>query len=331
MQRTTVKMIRLLLCGCAFLASAATPAVVWDRRVAGDSTVAKVTTEPMASTQVKRSGSSASPLYYTAEDEAMVRRYLNEMAPRKNLSQNELMVETARFFLGAPYVAATLEKEPEGLVVNLREMDCTTFVENVLALVRTLQSPRPSFDVFCRELQTVRYRDGRITGYPDRLHYMSDWIWNNERRGIVRNISREAGGEFLPLHLSFISTHPEAYKQLKQRPDWVRQIAGQEEEINRRTYYYVPKTRIDAVTSRLQSGDIVCFVTTVPGLDVSHVGILLRQGKKLTFIHASTTAKQVIVNPTSLQAYTERMKSNRGILLARPLPRAGSLEEKTAE
>lgn len=267
---------------------------------------------------------SAAPLYYTAEDQAIVDRYLSEMAPRKNLSQSELMVETARFFLGIPYVAATLEKEPEGLVVNVRQMDCTTFVENVLALVRTLQSPRPSFDVFCRELQTIRYREGRITGYPDRLHYMSDWIWENGRRGIVRDISREAGGEPLPLHLSFISTHPEAYKQLKQRPDRVRQIAAQEQEINNRTYYYVSKTKIDTVAQRLQSGDIVCFVTTVAGLDVSHVGILLRQGKNLTFIHASTTAKRVIVNPTSLQAYTAQMKSNRGILVARPLPFAGT-------
>lgn len=291
MQRIALKMICLLLCGCGFFASATV---------------------------------SAAPLYYTAQDEVIVDRYLSEMAPRKNLSQSELMVETARFFLGTPYVAATLEKEPEGLVVNMREMDCTTFVENVLALVRTLQSPRPSFDVFCRELQSIRYRNGQITGYPDRLHYMSDWIWDNACQGIVRDISCEVGGEPLPLHLSFISTHPEAYKPLKQRPDWVRQIAEQEAEINHRTYYYVPKTKIDTVAPRLQSGDIVCFVTTVPGLDVSHVGILLREGKKLTFIHASTTAKRVIVNSTSLSAYTAQMKSNRGILVARPLPLAGA-------
>lgn len=270
---------------------------------------------------------SSAPLYTTDEDRAIVGRCLDEMAGRNDLCESELILETARFFLGTPYVAATLEKEPEGLTVNVREMDCTTFVENVLALVRTLQSGRPSFDTFCRELQTIRYREGRITGYPDRLHYMSDWIWENARKGIVRDVGREVGGEPLPLRLSFISTHPQAYKQLRERPDWVRQLAQKEQEINSRTYYYLPKLEIDANAGHLKSGDVVGFVTSIAGLDVSHMGILYREGDVLTFIHASTTAKRVIVHPTSLQVYTSGMKSNRGLLIARPLPFVGVGEE----
>lgn len=264
-------------------------------------------------------GFSEYVLYATEEDRAIVHRYLEEMAGRDTLSFGELMTETALFFLGTPYVGGTLEKEPEGLVVNLREMDCTTLVENVLALARTLQSDDPSFDTFCRELQSIRYREGRITGYPDRLHYMSDWIWENARKGIVRDVTAEASGVPLPLNLSFISTHPEAYKQLKGRPDWVRQMAAKEKEINRRSYAYLPKAEIARADTCLKSGDVVCFVTTVPGLDVSHVGILYRQGERLTFIHASTTAKRVIVNEASIQDYTARMKSNRGLMIARPL------------
>lgn len=272
---------------------------------------------------------SSAVLYSTDEDRAIVGRYLDQMAGRDTLSQGELMTETARFFLGTPYVGSTLEKEPEGLVVNLREMDCTTFVENVLALVRTLQSGQSSFDTFCRELQTIRYREGRITGYLDRLHYLSDWIWENARKGRVRDVGREVGGEPLPLCLSFMSTHPEAYKQLKGHPERVRQLAEKEQEINARTYYYLPKTEIDRSAGRLKSGDLVGFVTTVAGLDVSHVGILYREGDVLTFIHASSTAKQVIVNPTSLQAYTAGMKSNRGLLIARPLPFSGVREKQS--
>lgn len=273
---------------------------------------------------------SPAALYCTEEDRTIVDRYLDRMADRKNLPFGELVAETALFFLGTPYVAGTLEKEPEGLVVNLREMDCTTFVENVLALARTLQSGEPSFDTFCGELQALRYREGRISGYPDRLHYMSDWIWENARRGRVRDITSEASGEPLALHLSFISTHPEAYKQLKERTDWIRQIAAKEKEIDRRAYAYIPKAQIEQAAPGLQTGDVVCFVTTVPGLDVSHVGILYRKGGMLTFIHASTTAKRVIVNEVSLRDYTARMKTNRGLMIARPLAFSGSqtLKEK---
>lgn len=77
-------------------------------------------------------------LYCTDEDRAIFDRYCTQMEPKKSLPLDELMIHTALFFRGTPYVASTLEKEPEGLVVNLRELDCTTFAETVLALSRTL-------------------------------------------------------------------------------------------------------------------------------------------------------------------------------------------------
>ena len=64
----------------------------------------------------------------------------------------------ARYFVGRPYVASTLEREPERLVINLREWDCTTLVESAVALARTAQSPAPTFDVYLRELSRLRYR-----------------------------------------------------------------------------------------------------------------------------------------------------------------------------
>lgn len=269
----------------------------------------------------------STPLYVTAEDRAIFDRYLSAMQTKKYIpvpdstSVSDLLIETARFFLGTPYVASTLEKEPEGLVINLREMDCTTFMENVLALVRTLQElPEESpFEVFCKHLQQIRYRDGQLVDYTDRLHYMTDWIYENARQGQVRDINREIGGVPFPVSLSFISTHPDLYKQLKGHPERVQRIADKEKEINSRTYYYLPKTKIPEAAPRLQNGDIVCFVTTIQGLDVTHVGLIYRTEGKVSFIHASSSAKKVIINEESLQAYTERMKSNKGLLLARPV------------
>ena len=95
-------------------------------------------------------GQAADKLYCTDEDRAVFDRYLSEMTPVKSLPTGELMVKTARFFLDAPYVAATLEKEPEGLVINLREMDCMTLVENVVALTKTMQSATPCFVRTCK-------------------------------------------------------------------------------------------------------------------------------------------------------------------------------------
>ena len=131
-------------------------------------------------------GQAADKVSYTEADRVVFDRYVSEMKANKSLPTGELMVKTARFFLGTPYVAATLEMEPERLVVNLREMDCMTLVENVVALTRTIQSENPSFETFCKNLQALRYRNGEIHDYTDRLHYTTDWIFENQRKGIVR-------------------------------------------------------------------------------------------------------------------------------------------------
>lgn len=258
-------------------------------------------------------------LYCTDEDRAIFDRYLSVMESEKMLPTGELMVKTARFFLDVPYVASTLEKEPEGLVINLRGMDCMTLVENTVALTKTLQGATPSFDTFCKNLQTVRYRNGEINDYADRLHYTTDWIFENERRGLVKDVTHEIGGISLPVAVSFMSTHPDRYKPLKENPVLVAKIASKEEEINARSYYYIPEPEINKQAAGLKDGDIVCFVTTIKGLDVSHVGVIGRVGEKFTFIHASTTHKKVIINEAPLQEYVAGLKRNSGIMIVRPI------------
>lgn len=263
-------------------------------------------------------GQAADKVYYTEADRAVFDRYLSTMLPDKSLPTGELMVKTARFFLGVPYVAATLEKEPEGLVINLREMDCMTLVENTVALTRTLQSASPSFDMFCKTLQSLRYRNGKIDDYTSRLHYTTDWIFENEQRGFLKDVTHGIGGVSLPVSVSFMSTHPDSYKPLKENPSLVAKIASKEKEISARPYYYIPESEIDKLASGIKEGDIVCFVTTIKGLDISHVGVICRVGEKLTFVHASTTQKKVIVNEAPLQEYVEDIKRNSGIMVVRP-------------
>lgn len=263
-------------------------------------------------------GQAADTIYYTDKDRVIFDRYVAEMTADKSLPTGELMVRTARFFLEIPYEAATLEKEPEGLVVNFRGLDCMTLVENTVALTRTIQSATPTFEAFCRNLQTLRYRNGEIHDYTDRLHYTTDWIYENQRKGIVKDVTSCIGGVLLPVHLSFMSTHPDSYKPLKDNPQRVAAIAAKEKEINTRSYYYIPQAEINRCAAGIEDGDIVCFVTTIEGLDISHVGIVCRVGEKLTFIHASTTQKKVIVNEAPLQEYVESIKRNSGIMVVRP-------------
>lgn len=254
---------------------------------------------------------------YTAEDMAIFDRFLTKMEPQKHLPTDQLIIETASFFLGTPYVAATLEKEPERLVVNLREMDCATFVDNVIALSRMLKSMDHSFESFCLQLQSIRYRNEEIADYTDRLHYTSDWLYVNDQQRIIKDINKEIGGSPLCLKLDFMSTHPESYKQLKSNPEFVKKMAAIEKEINNRSFYYIPKQAISTCAPRMQNGDIVCFTTAIKGLDTSHMGIITRVDDKLTFIHASSLAKKVIVNEESLLEYIQKGKNNTGIMLAR--------------
>ncbi|MCC8198329.1 MAG: DUF1460 domain-containing protein [Tannerellaceae bacterium] len=259
------------------------------------------------------------PLYVTDQDKEIYEHYVHSMESETGKPLDELMIRTALYFLRTPYVAATLEKEPEGLVVNLREMDCTTFAENVLALARTVRSGDTTFENFCRNLQEIRYREGTISDYTDRLHYMTDWIYVNEQKGVVRDMGKEIGGTVYPLQLFFISTHPDSYTALKSHPDLVRKMADKEKEINARTCYYIPEEQIPELEHSLKNGDMICFTTRIGGLDVTHVGIVYKEGGKTTFMHASSTAKEVIVNPEPVYEYVKGLQNTTGILVARPV------------
>lgn len=254
----------------------------------------------------------------TQSDKGIFESYLNSVQTVDKLCSDILMDETAKFFLGVPYVGKTLEYEPERLIVNLREMDCMTFVENVLALAEASASGTPSWQTYLEKLQQIRYRDGKIEDYTSRLHYTSDWIYENEKKGLITDITKEIGGVPLAMDVSFVSTHPESYMQLQSHPEYIAVMAKKEKEINSRQYYYIPKEEIDKQEAQIRTGDIVCFVTSIKGLDISHVGIVHKEGDKMTFIHASSGKKRVIINEESLQDYVLGIKKSKGIMVLRP-------------
>ncbi|MBR5735785.1 MAG: DUF1460 domain-containing protein [Bacteroidales bacterium] len=254
---------------------------------------------------------------FTQQDVDRFNEVMAAVAPDRDLPMDQLIVKVARQFLGTPYVAGTLETEPEQLTVNMRETDCILFVEMCLALALTAKNEEPSFDSYVDNLRELRYRDGVVDGYASRLHYTSEWIAQGAERGLFREVTRECGGKALAQKFNFMSTHPASYKQLANNPSDVARIRSVERTLESRDYWYIPKADLPRCAQNIRNGDIIAFCSTVAGLDIAHIGIAYRDGDKLTFIHASTTADKVIINPTALIPYINSVRSQSGIRVIR--------------
>lgn len=255
------------------------------------------------------------------------------------------LIALGETFIGTPYVGATLESEgEEQVVVNLEEMDCTTFVEYVLALAAAGVQPdelprwRAYFEdiartvsreaepeaerrlIFLEELEGYRYRGGTCEGYLSRLHYFSEWLLDNEQRGRLHILRGLPGAEPLQLDLHFMSTHPHLYPQLDRDSALVNRLRALELAQSGQQLSYLPNTHIAAAEQHLQEGDILAFVSRVKGLDVSHTGLATFREGRLHLLHASTRNNQVEISPVPLSEYVKGMSGVRGILAARPLP-----------
>jgi len=231
------------------------------------------------------------------------------------------IVRAALTFLETPYTGGTLERsEKEELIINLHEMDCMTLVEYCLALSRTVQLPSSDWEIFKRELRQIRYRNGIINGYVSRLHYTTDWIFDNVGKGIFEDVTYALGGRKFKADVFYMSENYEKYPHLADDSEAVQKITLIEQAINARNiYYYIPKNEIAQHQSKIKNGDIICFTTSIAGLDISHLGIAYWNKQQLTFIHASSTAKKVIVNPEPLIDYCNASRTCTGIMVLRPV------------
>ena len=243
------------------------------------------------------------------------------------LPLGETMARIGVGFVGTAYVPATLEVEgPERLVVNLRELDCVTFVENVLALGRFVHLHNPSVleneewlrDEYRRLLTEIRYRGGKLEGYPSRLHYFSEWIADNEAQGLVRDVSRELGGMADDTPIDFMSTHPDAYRQLSD-PGVVDEIARTEARLSARPRYYIGEEHIGEAAPDIADGDIIAATSTVGGLDIAHTGLALVRDGTVFLLHAPLVGSEVQISEVPLSERVQRIGGQDGIMVARPL------------
>jgi N-acetylmuramoyl-L-alanine amidase-like len=221
-----------------------------------------------------------------------------------------------------PYVASTLElyDDREVCSVDFRGLDCVTFFELALAFARMLKRGERTQDALLSEVTFLRYRGGQLTDYASRLHYLSDWFWDNQAKGVARLITQELpGAARFTRRVSFMSTHPAAYRQLKASPEQLAKIALSEAEINARATYYVPKEKVATAQWLLATGDIVGVTTTIEGLDCAHSGLCYRDEAGVPkLLHASTTRNAVILDE-DLATYVASVRTHSGIMVARPL------------
>ncbi len=243
-------------------------------------------------------------------------------------TRNEWMTDFGKQLEGIPYVGQTLEKDyTENLIINLRQLDCTTFVENVLALTLCMKHNKRSFSDFCNFLKSIRYADSKVS-YETRLHYFSSWIESNTR---LEHIS-EGRQECLPLSLftenqaldiNFMSTHANLYPALKGNKKMIECIRLTEKSLSRHRLKYIPKAKLKnyaALKKHILSGDIIAIATKVKGLDISHVGIASwHNDGTLHLLNASQTHKKVIDESMTLYDYMQKHQSQIGIRVLRVL------------
>ncbi|MBA2241664.1 MAG: DUF1460 domain-containing protein [Chthoniobacterales bacterium] len=228
--------------------------------------------------------------------------------------------------VGTPYKNYTLEIDDriEAPSVNFQGLDCWTFFETSLAFARMLDDTSGSWtpERLLHYIEIDRYRGGECTGeYLSRLHYLEDWLADNDRRGLVDDLTRSLGGLRVPHAAREMTVGWRNYRYLASNRALLAPLRRMEERVSSHSLYQIPKSRVAAIEPKLRSGDIIGIVSRDGRLfGTSHVGLAYRSNDGvLHFMHASAPRNygRVVID-SRLSSYLQRFGSHTGILVARP-------------
>jgi len=241
-----------------------------------------------------------------------------------SLRIGERTARVGKALVGTPYVNFTLELDTriETPCVNMKGMDCWTFFEISLAAARLMKtSPNATTAEMLRMIELDRYRGGKCDGtFVSRLHHLEDWLQDNERRGLVKDITATLpGAKKLYREMNYMGgSGSRFFRQLRADPSMIPTMRRAEANLSQRGIWYVPKAKVPAVEKLLRDGDVISIVTTWPGSYTSHVGLAVRGADGvLRFMHASREKREVIID-TRLSSYLNRFGKHAGIMVARP-------------
>ena len=209
-----------------------------------------------------------------------------------------------------------LSTSNEELEVNLTQFNCVTFVENMIALTQTRLSGVPNFEYFKQNLANIRYRNGDIN-YASRLHYFSDWFYENEKRGILKNITQEIGGQPFNKNVSYLSSSKNVLTKNKSNYATFASMKKVERAISSRPKYYITKGNIADIESQIKNGDIIGITNRLEGMDMAHTGFAIWRNGELYLMHASSQFHKVVISSKPLKEYLSKNKLHTGIMVGR--------------
>lgn len=202
----------------------------------------------------------------------------------------------SRQFIGTPYKESTLigdMNNPEVLVINLEGVDCLTFIEYVEAM--RLSS---SFSKFKDNLRSLRYKSG-IVSFTNRNHFFTDWREYNSP--FVMDVTEDIGNTI------------EELKVLNKKDDNSYILNGIT-PVNRRIRY-IPADNINSESiKKLIMGDYVGIYSVENGLDVSHVGIIIKDKEVVYLRHASKRYGKVID-----EGFKDYISHKPGLIVLKPM------------
>lgn len=203
-------------------------------------------------------------------------RILNKSLQIKDLS--ETIEFLSREFLGLDYKDSTLIgsiETPEVLVINLKAVDCFTFIDYVEAM-----RVSGSFLEFKDNLKRLRYQSGKVS-FKSRNHFFTDWAEFNSE--FVTDVTEKIGRRYTQ----------KSKKILNVKEDGTYLLSGIKPK--RRVIRYIPAPDIsEEISSRLKTGDYAGIYSGQAGLDVSHVGIIIKAEDKIHLRHASSIKRKVV-------------------------------------
>lgn len=252
-------------------------------------------------------------------DTTRINEILIDAASHKFGNSSERNAYIALKFLDTPYVASTLDQTPEMLTVNLDELDCTTFVDVVLALSYTVGEGRTSWRDFVYNLERLRYRGGELNGYASRLHYVSDWFVDNIHRGNVEDATRLfPRTNYVVRSIDYMSSNRDKYPALADSAEFQR-IKNVEIGYRNHRFPYIKNVdlALKETKAMFRNGDAVALVSTIKNLDVAHMGFVVAKDGELYLLHASSSDGKVELSKRPLADFMKRSRSFAGLRVAR--------------
>jgi Protein of unknown function (DUF1460) len=241
------------------------------------------------------------------------------------LPLGERIVAVGKSLLGTRYVNYTLEIDDhiEAPSANMDALDCWTFFEISVGFARMLEMKSDNYSPgdLLAMIELDRYRGGHCNGsYTSRLHFLEDWIYDNERRGLIKNLTVSLGG--VPMrgrYLNEMSHHWRESRYMRHNVALVPQIAAIEQRIASRTIYHIPREKVSQIESRIRSGDVICITGRGPEGFTEHVGLAYRDGVGVVhFMHASKDERRVVID-VPIHQYVYRYQKFAGIMVVRPM------------